>query len=364
MQFHDKMKNDNKGFTLLELIVTVVILALVTAPFLSSFISASKTNVKSKRIQESNELSQLIIEQFKASSVERLITEYKLTGSSITIDSSDVNYQKSSMKYTGTVGSSTVPLPVGFSSGYTADITLTPTKSVVNSDEAIPVIDSLDRKRCVVLSANITKNDAIYSSAADHRVVTVSVDKDNTPGVEKPYIVKLTVRYESSVNALIGEAKEMEWTYKEVPAIYMLYVPLSERDEITIENQLHDDELLKDVNTGECYTVDTYIVQQTSTAPAVTYKQVNSDKVIIKETADGINFSNYTLSDLVDATNLSAMLSNTVLCTNIASGSDKNDTVHGVVKTLKVDSIYNLDVVVKYDGKKVAGYNATKTLSN
>ena len=44
MKFNKKLNGDNRGFTLIELIVTVVILALVTAPFLSSFVSAGKTN--------------------------------------------------------------------------------------------------------------------------------------------------------------------------------------------------------------------------------------------------------------------------------------------------------------------------------
>ena len=50
MQYNGKISEDNRGFSLLELIVTVVILALVTAPFLSSFVTASDTNVKAKRI--------------------------------------------------------------------------------------------------------------------------------------------------------------------------------------------------------------------------------------------------------------------------------------------------------------------------
>ena len=57
---NEKENSNDKGFTLIEVIITVIILALVTAPFLSSFVSASKTNMKSKRVQEANELSQSV----------------------------------------------------------------------------------------------------------------------------------------------------------------------------------------------------------------------------------------------------------------------------------------------------------------
>ena len=79
MNYEKKMNENNEGFTLLEVLLTVVILALVTAPFLSSFVTASKANLKSKRIQEANELGEYIIEQFKATSVDQLVTTYKLT---------------------------------------------------------------------------------------------------------------------------------------------------------------------------------------------------------------------------------------------------------------------------------------------
>lgn len=363
MQFDNRLKKNNKGFTLLELIVTVVILALVTAPFLSSFASASKTNEKSKRVQESNELSQLIIEQFKASSVDQLIATYKLTPNSYVIDSGSTNYKKVSTLYAGAVSDNTgdAPLPSGFTKGYSADITLTPTKTVVNSDDAVPVIDNLDRKRCVVISANITKYDSLYP-AADHRVVTVTVDKNVSLNPTKPYVVTLAVEYQTLTNSTI-DTKVMEWNYETVPSIYMLYVPWSDDDVINIQNELYGDELKNDT-TGEYETVGAYIIQQTSTEAAVTYDVLKSDNVKISEAVDDINFTSYKLSELVDESNVSAILSNTVLYTNVASGSDKNDTVNGVVKTIKVDTVFNLDVDVLYDGKKVASYNATKTLSN
>lgn len=368
MQFNNKLKKNNKGFTLLELIVTVVILALITAPFLSSFASASKTNVKSKRIQEANELSQRIIEQFKGSSVDKMVNDYGLTFVENRIDTTDMKYSKNSKFYTGTVRGTS--LPTGFTSGYSADIKLTPAKSIVNEDNVIPVVEKLKKENCVVIAGNITQYDTI--SGATGRDVKVRVWKDSSTS---KYKVELTIQYKNGI-ANVGSPKtipSIPWEYDVIPSIYILYVPMGtppvlSNDTICIDNDLYGSDLEQVDADGNTYrgTLNTYIIQQDE-APgsSYSYTNVNSNGVWVEEKKDdGTDIFNKYLSDLLDPTN-GAKLTNTVLHTNIGIGisNDKNGTVYDAVKAVKIDTIYNLDIAVKYDGKVVASYNATKTVS-
>lgn len=362
MQFNNKLKENNKGFTLIELIVTVIILALITAPFLSSFVSASKTNAKSKRIQEANELSQHIIEQFKGSSFDKIIGTsgssgiYSWTTTDGRIDSSDASYSKDSTTYTHTV--SGTELPAGFASGYSADVKLTPVKSIVNEDNVIPVIEELDKENCLVVAGNITKYDTM--SGAKSRDVTFKVWKDADPNEAKPYHVDMTIQYKNVVGNNVGNSIPIPWQYADVPSIYVLYVPFGtasseSEDHIGIINEL----------CGE-NPLNVYLIQQEKNEASINkYARVKSNYIYIQEREDASGYYQPVyLSDLLNPTNESAKLHGIVFHTNIGTFSnDKGGTVYDAVKTVKIDTIYNLDVDVKYDGKSVAKYSATKTTS-
>lgn len=360
MYLDKEIKKDNRGFTLLELIVTVVILALVVAPFLSSFATASKTNVRSKRIQEANELSQYIIEQFKATTIEELVASYKLTeDTDYQIDATTAGYKKKTSSYSGSMSSALTDaaLPAGFSDKYKADITLKPIKSIANGDDAIPVIDDLDKDSCAVLVQNIYKDDDSYVSAgAIWRSVKVTVKKDisTAPDTTKPYMVILEVSYYNTGGTMIG-TKTTIWYYASVPSIYILYKPLSSADAIKINNELtvSDRTIL-----GVEYKPNVYLIKQGSvTLPAtlVQVTEINPSAISGKST--------YLLSTLVDESN-SNTLNNTILYTNIATGADKDDVVNGTVKTIKIDTLYQLDVTISYAGKEISKYTATKTTAN
>lgn len=367
MHLNKKFSEDNRGFTLLELVVTVVILALVVAPFLSSFVTASKTNVKSKRIQEANELSQYIIEQFKATSVDELKNVYRLTeDSSYRIDgTAGSGYGKTTKRYMGTVSSNITDaaLPAGFSDNYKAEITMTPTKTIVNSDEAIPVIDRLDKEYCAVFAQNIYKYDSSYPSAIK-RGVEVNIDYE--PSVLDPnrvYKVTLSVEYFDISNGSLG-TRTAVWYFQTVPSVYILYKPLSTSgtDTIKIKNNLVGTQLISPGATDES-RVNVYIVNQKSSSLLQPVTPPSADNVtIVEKEASGAENS-YVLNDLVDVTRTDT-LEHTILYTNIASGDDKNDTVNGTVQMIKIDTVYQIDVAISYAGKEISEFTATKTIGN
>ncbi|SEV94441.1 prepilin-type N-terminal cleavage/methylation domain-containing protein [[Clostridium] fimetarium] len=65
-------KTDNKGFSLIEVLVAMVILAIITLPILSSFASAAKVNSNARKQENANTVAQKIIEEFKSLPITQL----------------------------------------------------------------------------------------------------------------------------------------------------------------------------------------------------------------------------------------------------------------------------------------------------
>ena len=69
----NKFKNDNRGLTLLELIVGVVILAIVVVPLLHTFVTGANTARKSKQYSDATLAAQNIIEEIQATDMEEYL---------------------------------------------------------------------------------------------------------------------------------------------------------------------------------------------------------------------------------------------------------------------------------------------------
>ena len=382
MFFDREFKENNRGFTLLELIVTVVILALVAAPFLSSFVNAAKTNVESKRQEESNELAQYIIEQFKASSIDYMKDTYGMTESIGAIVDSDLSsgYSKNSKSYKATgVAMDTVTSSANYKN-YSVDIELTPMKTEVNSDDAIPSIDGINREQCLVLVDNLTKYD---KPTSHHRSIEVVLTYDST---EKAFYAETTIETLSSTNVWVSGASA-KWKYeKGVPSVYMLYQPLHTTDKIIVDNKIqaadYDDFNAYYASTPGFEPISTdkdkvniYIVNQkaTDTAYAVNYSGAFVN--IIEH--NGSVETNKTLSELYSIGSggkedgaifhrtvvYSNIWKTTAIINSIENRSDKQDTVNDTVKQLKSDTIYNITVTVYHNGKYISKFESSKTVS-
>lgn len=66
-------KHDNKGFTLVELLVAVMVLAVIIVPLLHSFVTSFRVNAKSKQLMRATTLAQNEMEIFEKEKIEDLI---------------------------------------------------------------------------------------------------------------------------------------------------------------------------------------------------------------------------------------------------------------------------------------------------
>ena len=65
-------KNNNKGFTLIEIIVAVVVLALVVVPLLNGFVTSARVNEKSRRLLNATNAAQSLMEQYADYSIKEI----------------------------------------------------------------------------------------------------------------------------------------------------------------------------------------------------------------------------------------------------------------------------------------------------
>lgn len=69
----------NKGFTLVEVLIAVAVLAVLTVPLLANFVTSSRVNLKSKRVMNATAVAQNIMEGLSSYGVENSIIQLENT---------------------------------------------------------------------------------------------------------------------------------------------------------------------------------------------------------------------------------------------------------------------------------------------
>lgn len=326
MSYINNIKDDNKGFTLVELIITVVILALVTAPFLSSFATAGKTNVKAKRRQQANNIGDYITEKFKATKTDQLDI---ILGGHTDGASGELLYDIPNDK-----------LPSQYGTKYTAKVKLTPNPGTVN-DEVTPVPVSLDATNSAIFMADFYKNDdqAIKTGPVTNRICTVNIIYDPTAGGSNPYHVSLEVNYyNGSIINKVYTAPKVELSYSSIPDLYLFYTPFSlssanDGDKLIIHSELTDE-------------LNVHLTKQ----GVATHDLLSSNVGFEYKNKAGFS-KNGTLSYLDSTDQL--LGENLKVYTNMATTSN-------LVQTAKIDTLYKMEIEVKYDGESVLTYDSSK----
>lgn len=64
-----KIRNDNRGFSLVELLITIVILGIVVIPLINTFGNSARVNQKSQTVHSAATLGQSVVEEIKSNDV-------------------------------------------------------------------------------------------------------------------------------------------------------------------------------------------------------------------------------------------------------------------------------------------------------
>ncbi len=150
-----KRKLNNKGLSLVEILVTVVILALISAPIIDSFIHAINVNSQSRTIQNGTAVAQDVAELFETFDLEYLVESYsgqEKNGITVSCDSNGI------YTFTG------IPMNGADGEEFVVDVKLDPTtyqSDFVGSDEDQ---DEEEQKKIVVNDVQLPVFSGLYGT--------------------------------------------------------------------------------------------------------------------------------------------------------------------------------------------------------
>lgn len=221
-----KNKDCNRGFTLVELLITVAILGIIVAPFLATFVTASTNNLKSSDRQRLADAAEDIAEEFKAKSIELLDEEYTPT-------------EDASGGYSFNIPASRISKIGSVNKGYKAEVKLTPSTNAINED--IPTLTNMKTDYTMLFMQAFYNNDVYKRAAgATFRRSTITIDLVNESGVDK-YKITLSVQYNNSSDIIEVSSKTFDYDPDELPpSIYAVYVPMSSTgaDTVFLQNNV------------------------------------------------------------------------------------------------------------------------------
>lgn len=239
---------DNRGVTLVELMIAVIIFAIITIPLLNSFKVSTMTAAKSEQMGRVSMAAQNIAQRIEASDVKTLISDAGKAKDALLSGAGNVKYYKKNNvtnTYTPVVDNTTVPNCIwleGVSSGvskYNALVEIAP-RAVVPED---PINDKeLSVYTPMQLVFSQTANDPDEITERD---IVLTVEKDGTTvnaeiTYSYDYNVSPTAEDESGSGGTGGGeyTGKLEGVEDNKPFyIHMLYTPVfGVKDNITIIN--------------------------------------------------------------------------------------------------------------------------------
>ena len=172
-----KEQLNNAGFSLIEVLVAMVILAIVSIPLLRAYVTAANTNGKAKITYRATNCAENLMENFKYQSVEDLLTLYQASGKNTVPTDPDANGV-----YTFTIRDENdlkEKLPDNYSAVVTLDPTLYENANGLNTGD---------------YSAVSASDSAIFTMAAafDEDAYSEFIERNSTACISDPtlYIVK------------------------------------------------------------------------------------------------------------------------------------------------------------------------------
>lgn len=269
----------NQGFSLVELLVAVTILAIIAIPFLHSFVTAARTNAKAKKVMNATTAAQNVFEELKGEELSQYLNTYHNTQSPLKDASGNPIYDKSGkpiQSYQVTIPSVTVN-----GRDYRARVTLDPDKYTARQGETVDSTDynSADFATLVNMSPSCNafyiqqeSDDMLAAKALDEthmddllgeymsRTITIDIDYNSGTKLTKVYA---TLTYTDKVAGTTYTAMDKAEIYSnatmlsnELSNIFICFLPMYNG------NVAYPNENIVINNTSNC-PVGVYLVKET-----------------------------------------------------------------------------------------------------
>ena len=315
-----QQRHDNKGFSLVELLVCVSIMAIAAVPLMKALGMSAKVNGRAQSIQNATSLAEGVMEEVKSLSTSELESKYgsanfvnvgtatapvyEMTKTGVTSTQGETFDVKATIKADayGDSGS-----PVDFDSSAASNENVLLANSV-----KLPVLENIDTLTQVALTKqDFTKYDAdaenyFANCQAYHRVVTILkkdivIDKNYYMFGGHPTIeVKCTVTYTLDPSATPVETYTRELysgTYSKSTDndldtnIYLFYEKSIGTETITINDNVP---AIGDNSDNDKHKHDVYFINQSSTPNAlagitVTVNYAPDTAIVLTDGSTGIN---------------------------------------------------------------------------
>ena len=352
--------NKNSGFTLIELVISVAILAIVTAPFLNSFVIAAKNNSTANARQIVNNHGESVMEKFKATSFEMLTEEFALVDKAVIADKEGTKYYYYDVATDSYVFS--VPgseLSGGASDNFRVDVTMKPqnfdapdladvdgTKTAMLISEVYRYDENALIELTALANAKGYNDSNLSETIRDNIVREVYIEIMYGTGTT-PYSVLVDVSYSYDLGSeTISKVyqKVFHNNYENVPDVLMFYAPYQYttpgmyRDKIIVNNSIPNDVILAAGRKSKVYIAN----QEVSAVSGCILKyQVGGGNIVVKEN----NVEKNIYSD-----DLTTGLRNTevLLSESIQAPTGQTNSLVGKKEAVK---IYDLTVDVYWNGK-------------
>ncbi len=150
---------NNKGFSLVELLVSMAILAIVIGPILSNFVTAARVNAKARRVQNETNLMQSIAEDVKFKSILDIATIYN---DNTIVDGDKTTYTKKIMKDGKHIYDARLTFDKGVYKGVSPD-------PWIYNDFKMPIISDVNETKNVIATESYETNMAVSVLYNNHR---------------------------------------------------------------------------------------------------------------------------------------------------------------------------------------------------
>lgn len=254
-----QLKGDNKGLSLLEVLIAMVVLSIVVVPFMHSFITAANTNADAKKTHKATIVAQSVMEGFKAEPVEEIVEQFEnpttdfhvLDPGQIAGNIADAVEVVTDAAQPGVYRFEIAGVKEDISE-YDVLVTLDPTdyrnsayateKKQYNATEMVqlPVID-MDKDAVCIQKEEYTATAAsqLYNQLYPHaneadilanmtRVITVNIERTDMGGGEyrTRVVVDYTYSYGSANYPITQTYFDSMETGEELRSVYLYYYPL------------------------------------------------------------------------------------------------------------------------------------------